>query len=347
MNQRTVTSLPGNAAEWDARLRSADCTDAERDAFAAWCRADPRHRQEYDTLQAMLAALRASGEVPEIRALREAALNVAPPVDARRRRLLPFGLAAAAAAVFVIVGVAALRGYLPTDPVQKPVPAYATAIGERSTTRFEDGSVAVLNTNTQLAVDFTGAERRVTLLRGQALFEVAKDPVRPFIVFAGEQRITAIGTVFDVRYEGDAVQVTLVEGVVDVAPAPPAGTHLVAAVRAPEPVRLTAGQQLVTTAIATPTVPQAATADLERATMWQQGRVFFEDAPLSEAVAEMNRYSTVQVVVADASLDAYRVNGMFRTGQQTNFVDALEQYYPLKAVRSGGNRILLEPATED
>jgi transmembrane sensor len=342
MSRLIPTSLPDTAAKWDARLRSVDCTEAEREAFAAWCRADSRHRQEYDELQAMLVALRESGEVPEIRALREAALNAAPPVSVRRRRLLPFGLAAAAAAAVAIVGVAALRDYLPTGPMQNPVPAYATAIGERSTTRFEDGSVAVLNTNTQLAVDFTGAERRVTLLRGQALFEVAKDPARPFIVIAGEQRITAIGTVFDVRYEGDAVQVTLVEGVVDVAPAAPAGTHLVAAVRIPKPVRLSAGQQLVTTAIATPTMPQVATADLERATMWQQGRVFFEDAPLSQAVAEMNRYSNTQVVVGDASLDAYRVNGMFRTGQQSNFVLALEQYFPLEVEHDANGRIVLK-----
>jgi transmembrane sensor len=339
-----MTSLPGSAAEWDARLRAADCTDAERDAFAIWCRSSPRHQQDYATLQAMLAALRESGEVPEIRALRESALNAAPPIGERRRHWLPWGLAAA---VLVIVGVTTIRGYSPTDVRQMPPPAYATAIGERSTTRFEDGSVAVLNTNTQLEVDFAGSERLVTLLRGQALFEVAKDPARPFIVIAGEQRITAIGTVFDVRYEGDAVQVTLVEGVVDVTSAPPAGTNLRAAVRTPEPVRLAAGQQLVTTAIVTPTMPQVATADLERATMWQQGRVFFEDAPLSEAVAEMNRYSTVQVVVADQAMDRYRVNGMFRTGQQSHFVDALEQYYPLKAVRLRNKQILLEPDTED
>jgi transmembrane sensor len=332
--------LPDGAAEWDARLRAPDCTEAERAAFNRWCAASPEHQRSFDELQAALASLREARDRPEIRSLREAALGAASPARRWRRWIAPaVGIGVAAAAAFAVV---TLRPLAIEDSRQAAAPpSYATAVGERSTTSFDDGTVAVLNTNTRLEVDYADTERRVTLRRGQALFDVAKDPMRPFVVVAGEQRITAVGTVFDVRYEGNAIEVTLVEGVVDVAPKEPVGANL----NGPSPelatVRLNAGQRLVTTALATPSSPVVETADVETATMWREGRVFFEDAPLSEAVAEMNRYSTTAIVVADPGLDRHRVNGMFRTGQQGNFVEALEAYFLIQVERDANGRIVL------
>lgn len=338
---RTSTKeLPDCAAEWDARLRTADCTEAERAAFKRWCEADPGNQRSFDELQAALGALRVAGDRPEIRSLREDALNEA---DSKRRWRLWLAPAAALGVAAVVTMAALFLWQLNVEELSPAAltPSYATAVGERSTTSFDDGTVAVLNTNTLVDVHYSDARRQVTLLRGQALFDVAKDPARPFVVVAGEQRITAVGTVFDVRYEGNAVEVTLVEGVVDVAPDGPMGASLNAVSPELPPVRLTAGQRLMTTALATPRAPMIEDADVETATMWREGRVFFEDAPLSAAVAEMNRYSTTQIVAADPALDQHRVNGMFRTGRQGHFVDALEAYFPIQVERHPDGRIVL------
>lgn len=327
--------MPNNAADWDARLRMPGCSAAERAAFKRWCGTSPENQDAFDELQAMLSELRAARAAPLIRSLREDAVNATPPDSARNWR------AAAAVVGMVAVGLAYLGVNAPVAPLNELMPSYTTAVGERSTTSFEDGTVATLNTNTQLEVRYTDGERRVTLLQGQALFDVAKDVARPFVVVAGNQRITAVGTVFDVRFEDGEVQVTLVEGVVDIS-AEPVGGNLAAPGMSQKSARLVAGQQLITTAVATPSAPRVQRVNVENATIWQQGRVFFEDAPLSAAVAEMNRYSRTQIIVDDAALDRYRVNGMFRTGQQANFVEALEQYFPLEAAPIGDNQLVLK-----
>ncbi len=334
---------PTDAAGWDARLRAADCTDGERTAFRRWCAADSRNQQAFDRLQAMLEGLRQVSDRPEIRSLREAALDAA---SAKRGRWQRRAAAAALAA-----GVALVMVLRPLDPGRAPQApsgsSYSTAVGERSTVNLADGTTAVLNTNTRLAIAYSAQERVVKLLRGQALFDVAADPARPFTVIAGEQRITAVGTVFDVRFAGDAVAVVLVEGVVDVVPGEPIATSLSGPAPEPRPVRLRAGQRLVTTAVAGPQTPVVETADVAMATMWRRGQVFFDDVPLSAAVAEMNRYSTTTIVVADAALDRHRVNGMFRTGHQASFVEALAAYFPLTVEREADGRIALRESLRD
>ena len=218
------------------------------------------------------------------------------------------------------------------------MPEFATAVGERSTANLDDGSVATLNTNTQLALDYSDDERRVILIQGQALFDVAKDPDRPFVVIAGEQRIVAVGTVFDVRLGQDDVNVVLVEGVVDVfgEPSSNSGGSALA------PVRMTAGQRLTTSVVATGVPPVVEETDTERATIWKDGRVFFEDSTLADAVQEMNRYSSVKIIVEGVPIEELRVNGMFRTGRPANFVSTLEAYFPLVSERIGDSTIVIK-----
>ncbi len=332
--------MPGDAAEWDARLRSPDCTEAEREAFKNWCDAAPENRQAFDELQALLGALRGVADAPEIRSLREAALNASRPSSIRRGRTVGLALLVA-----TVAGIAVGLGYFSIDspePVHESrAPTFSTSIGERSTTELEDGSVAILNTNTRLRVEFSEHMRRVTLTHGQALFEVARDPERPFVVAAGDQRITAIGTVFDVRYEGSDVEVVLVEGVVEVEADVPLGTDLTEPTPKPQALRMNAGEHLKTTAVATRRAPVVEAVDVDRVTLWRQGRIFFDDAPLSEAVAEMNRYSTVQIALESAALDEYRINGMFRTGRPTAFVEAVEAYFPIYAEHGTDRQIVL------
>jgi transmembrane sensor len=182
-------------------------------------------------------------------------------------------------------------------------------------------------------VDYSGEQRLITLLKGQALFEVAKDPARPFIVTAGAQRVVALGTTFDVRLNDKAVEVILVEGKVEIKEIPASAKNKPA-----RPVQLASGERLVASPAALK--PEVTKIDTSKATSWREGYVTFEDTPLTDAIAEMNRYSTVRIVPEDEKLSSLRITGLFRAGQQARFTEALQVYFPIDAKREGNVIVL-------
>lgn len=321
------------AANWDARLRNPDCSDAERAAFRAWCEEDPRHRNAFELLQDSVTALLSAAHTPEMRALRDGALN------ARRKighRSLSLVACLAVVALFVPFGVN-LVAHEGSRPGQRPEPEnptyYATTVGQRSGITLDDGSVITLNTDSRVDVHYSADQRVITLLKGQALFEVAKDPDRPFVVTAGAQRVVALGTTFDVRLNEAAVEVILVEGKVAI--------EEVATPKKKTPaplVQLTSGERLV--ASPEETRPRVTKIDTSKATSWREGYVTFEDTPLPEAIAEMNRYSTVQIMPEGGDISGLRITGLFRAGQQARFTEALQVYFPIDAKRDGNVIVL-------
>jgi len=201
---------------------------------------------------------------------------------------------------------------------------YVTGIGETRTVTLDDGSRVTLNTASVLDVAFSAAERDVRLAEGQAMFQVAKDAARPFVVAAGDRRITAVGTAFDVRVDRDRVAVVLVEGHVVVDPLKPKG--LAGFIPRLGRYDLNAGEQLVA---ASNEAVAVRTTDAERVTSWQQGQLIFRHDTIASAVAEMNRYSTVQLVVTDPQIANLRISGVFKTSTPDNFIAALTSAYPI------------------
>jgi transmembrane sensor len=233
------------------------------------------------------------------------------------------------------------------------VGVYETGTGQRSTSTLPDGSVVDLDARTRIKVNFTDKARTVELIYGQALFQIAHNAQRPFVVRAGDREITAIGTQFDVRLDARSVRVTLIEGKVQVSQESPGDSGS----RSPEPHRsgsrgtdlplyLLPGQQYVAHLADEPHGVEADSdrtvraVDVTKVTGWHEGHVFLDDLSLAEAVAEMNRHSLVQITVDDPRLARLRVNGMFRAGEQDAFVTALEQYFPITARRHDTEIIL-------
>jgi len=327
-------TLAEQAADWDVRLRSPSCTAADREAFAAWCAANPAHAQAVDELQLGLLGLKeAYASHPRLRAMRDQASSLRP---ANR----PWLIAASVAAL--VVGGAVTANVV----VQRPQPAstlasmelsrgapsvFQTAVGEQSTVTLSDGSKVTLNTHSRLVVNFTDARREVTLVAGQALFEVARNAARPFVVTAGSRRVTALGTAFDVRLDAKEVRVTLIEGKVRVEPA--RGTLWAALPMTDR--ELAPGQKLVASS-GSPAV-QVEKADVAAETSWREGIVVFDDTPLSEAVREINRYAASPITVGDAELGGLRINGRFRTSDPDDFLAAVVAYFPVetRAARDG------------
>lgn len=307
------------AVRWLLRLQGAPLSDVEAAAFREWQSCE----HNAAALDKARRLWRAAGEVasnPEIAHIRDAI----PAAPKSRRPLI-----AAAAAACLVLAVAA--GVVLTAPDPAPS-AIATTIGERATVTLDDGSVLMLDTGSTAEVAFNQRERRVVLTRGQALFEVAKDHRRPFIVYASGRRIVAVGTAFNVRLDKSALEVTMVEGRVAVERLG-AQSKLV---ENRERTELTAGQRLVATSGAGGRL-SVTTADIPFVTAWTTGKLVFLNTPLADAVAEVNRYTRTPVVVTDPSLVDLRVNGVFRTGQTGEFARALAQIYPVSIdYRQGG-----------
>jgi len=224
----------------------------------------------------------------------------------------------------------------------------ATRVGEQRTLTLEDGTRVYLNTDTRIAQHYDKQERRVELERGEALFEVAKRPDWPFIVRAGDRQVRALGTAFVVRREEKSLAVILVEGKVTVSPVSTLENPLTSQPRIEPPNRSsdTSKNEVITLApgqrvtFADAETPQLDQPSLDRVTAWQRGQVALDNTPLAEAIAEMNRYTRVQLVIQDPRLAAIPVSGIFRAGDSEDFARAVAKTYRLQIVGQG-NEILL------
>jgi transmembrane sensor len=328
-----IDEIEATAAAWDVRLRQANASDRERAAFRVWSQGSPEHAAAYDRLQMGLSLLRAQPELPELSALRDEARGSIRRFRSRRVAAIVSALAACLL-VTVGVGLQTERGS-EIAAVLQGGRIYRTALNERSKVTLADGSVLTLDSGTRLSARLRKSRRDITLMSGRALFQVAKDAQRPFIVRAGDRTVTALGTVFDVRLAEGKVRVTLVEGRVAVRPVQ-AGRIAPATILEPK-------QQLVeTTEDATLALR---TVDTDKALSWMDGQVFFDNETLETAASEMNQYSRAKIVV-DPSVANLRINGMFRTGNQTGFAGALQTTLPVEVRTDDQGRILVSKRAE-
>ena len=300
------------AAVWSDRLRHRGGDARLRTEFEAWRQAHPLHAETFARIDPAHRVARAAKGTPGLAALeRDTMARIA---RRHRRQWARRGLAMAASLlVMTTVGLLAAGGNGFTLQAVQQLPTqtrhllageryFHTAIGEHRAITLTDGSTLTLNTGSRAVVRYRDAHRSVTLQTGQALFEVAKDPQRPFVVTAHNRTITALGTAFDVRLTGGDLAVTLLEGKVEVAEVAvavaegAADTAPHAAAGSPShPSRLTPhvlspGQQLSVTAAAA--APVVRPADPERITSWRTGQVIFAHAletPMPEAHPEGDR----------------------------------------------------------
>ncbi len=324
------------AAQWLLREQGAGLSERKREQRDAWLEQSPSHRAAYDRARAVWdLSGQAAGE-QELRAMRADALAARP---RRRRRFLADVLAAGFVAAAFGLGGWYLIGHWSELTQQwrwaglgEYRARYSTAVGERLTTTLLDGSSVSLNTGSDLAVDFSSTERRIYLRRGQAFFEVKRNARRPFVVIAGDRRIKALGTSFDVRVDDGRVQVLLLDGRVAVdRPNAPGGT-----------VELTPGERL-TAASAAPARIQAA--DMERLTSWHSGRLVFQDQSLADTVAELNRYTRETMRIDDPRVGALRVSAVFRISQADRFARSMTELFPLIAVQQPDGTLKLKFST--
>jgi transmembrane sensor len=307
------------ASVWITRLHGDDRDSAMESGFRQWLSSSP------DTGRAFELATEVWEDSENLR-------RVVPFAhDVPKRRRLGFSMPAiAVAAGLVFAALTASFWYLQNRDV-------TTGIGEQRLLALDDGSRIFLNTATRVAVSYTDDTRYIRLKDGEALFDVAKDVRRPFIVEAGDRKVTALGTSFVVRYDAAGTAVTLVEGRVTVTPLVEAATPPgVQGTRRPI-VTLAPGQRLTVTDRSA----NLETPSLDKAIAWRRGQVILEDLPLGKAIEEMNRYNTVKLTVERPEAATLIVNGLFQAGDSMSFANAVSQTYGLRIARRSNEIALL------
>jgi len=213
---------------------------------------------------------------------------------------------------------------------------YTTAVGGIASVPILDGSKITLNTNSQVRVALTHAERHIELQQGEAFFEVAHDRSRPFVVEAGKKRVVAVGTKFSVQRDGKSIVVVVTEGKVRLEDATRPlrnsadASGSAAPAGADAPVFLTAGA-IARADEAGLLVQHKSVAEAETRLSWRTGVLMFRELTLADAVAEFNRYNVRQIVIADPAVAALKVEGNFRTTNVEAFVRLLESGFPVRS----------------
>lgn len=296
MARETADDIDEAAASWAARA-DRGLSAAERAELEIWLGGDVRRSGAYARMTwALMSTERPDTALEGVRA----------PRRATRRRWLAAGGALAA-------GMAGVGVYLgSTQPV-----AYATRKGEKKVVSLDDGSVITLNTSTRLQVRYAKDRRAIHLLEGEALFDVAKDRDRPFVVTAGNAYVRAVGTSFTVSSvsSGAPVQVVVREGVVDVA-----RTDLP---RQP-PARVKANYRVIL-ARDNGVVDVAHVDEIELGSdlAWKDGQIIFRGETLAAAAVQFGRYSDIRIVIGDPELGAEKVAGVFNATDPVGFARSM------------------------
>jgi transmembrane sensor len=299
------------AAQWLARRNDADWTGAEESEFEAWLAASPVHRVAYLRVEAGWRRAERLMDLPQTEEWRPSA----------------FKLAAAFALVAMLGAGSAYVLLTPRDRT------YATPVGGHETVSFADGSRIELNTDTVLRARMTTSERVVWLEKGEAYFQVKHDPAHPFVVMAGERRITDLGTKFVVRQDQSRFQVAVVQGRV----------WLDASVRQPSrQVALLLPGDVATATAKTMSVRHEAMKTLANQLGWRQGVLVFSHATLAEVAGEFNRYNSRQIVIADPKSANRVIGGTFPARDLDAFTNAVQIAFGLH-VRDRGTEIVISP----
>ncbi|MFD1787910.1 FecR family protein [Sphingomonas floccifaciens] len=306
--------IAARAADFVIRREAPDWSDADQAELQAWLDASFAHKAAYWRLSRGWKT-----------ADRLAALAHQPEMRRSPRWAIPMARLKIAAGIAALLAVGSI-GFWAHEPLgeERAAIAYATRVGGRDAIGLADGSRVELNTATRLRSTAAKTNRQVWLDQGEAFFKVVHDPAHPFVVHAGDYRVTVLGTSFAVQRQGEAVTVSVVEGRVRVDRSN--GERIQIGRPAPS---LVSGQRAILSG-ADMVVTDSDASRVERALAWRDGMLSFDGAALGDVVADFNRYNDRKIVVADPDVAAIRLTGTFRSANQVGFLRLLREAYGLR-----------------
>lgn len=356
--------LASEAAEWLIRL-DADTPPSREElrALGEWMHRSAAHREELEKLAAMWQRMNVLTEL-------SVPLGASRPLRAPKEEStlarwpwMRIGLVAAPlAAVLAVAWMLLFQEPAMTPSLLATNGSHASAVGQHRTIALADGSQVVLNTNSQISVDYGGGYRRVRLLQGEALFTVAKDAKRPFRVYAGRGRIEALGTQFSVYLDGADVSVAVTEGRVSLASVkksqsgsaqPPAETAI-----GRDDASMKSFGTLAAGHVATirsfveeagsisvlESIEPVSSEELAQRLAWRDGVLVFSGETLEEVVKEFARYTTLSIEIPDETLRKMRIGGRFPAGETEAMLATLQTNFNLRVTRLDHNRVVISAA---
>jgi len=327
MDKEIPRLIRAEAALWVTRLHGPHRDPTLESGFRRWLAEDPRHAGAFELAT---DAWQRSG-------------NLATSMPMRSRHLAPrFPRLRFASTVLASTAIACMVVFTALHFLRDGT--FATGPGEQRILTLSDGTQVTMNANSRMLVQFDGRVRRVVLAEGEASFDVTKHQVRSFIVVIGDRKVIALGTSFMVRRDepgGSAFTVTLLEGRVAVEPLslPDVLPEQSAAVRVLSP-----GERLHFADHSPETVDSPS---IERVTAWRRGLLIFDDASLSEAAAEFNRYGPVKITIGDADIGKIRVGGVFKIGNPADFAQVVANTHDLRIINRSGEIVMTNRPLEE
>lgn len=312
-------------ADWLAKLDRGELSDEEQQAFKQWLEEAPGNKKAIqeaadfwyglnEPLSQLLDVTRGT--------------STASPVS---RLLIPLRGLTYVAVSALLLSIATF--YLLPDKAEQKQSYYATQIGETKVVPLQDGSQIHLNTNTIIEQNFSGKERIVKLLSGEAIFDVAHDKKRPFKVYASDEIIRAVGTRFAVRLRPDKVSVTVTEGRVALEKPDSAMNNNQGQTKLNEIMHVIVSQgEAADIAHGTGHAKRSVSErDLAEQLAWAQGQLVFYDKELQFVIDEVTRYTRVEITVGDESLKIQKITGILQLGDVRLMIEGIEGALGVKA----------------
>ncbi len=300
----TRASINDQAAAWVARMYAAP-TDADRTAFAAWHDADSRHAGAYLRAEAawtLLDRAQVLAHGDGLAVQQQTSASVRRHNVGRTRRYVMGGAMAAAVSGALAVGVTLAQRL-----------SLTTARGELRNVPLRDHSVATVNTDSHIDVALSDHLRSINLVKGEAWFEVAKNPHAPFVVSAGDVRVRAVGTAFSVRRHAGGADVLVTEGVVEAWNVRDTTQR----------ITLKAGGEAYVPQTPAPVAVVYRPEEVVRKLAWRDREIILKSTALGDAVAEFNRYNDREIIIADPALNRAQLVGGFQVDQPDSFARAV------------------------
>ena len=303
-------------------------TPADSVEFDAWLEADPRHAEAWEQSSGIWSQLDLLGATDPV---------FLPP--ARPRRSWAGWMTAAAAAA--ALAVAYFGWWLPARTAADSGSAVIATAAPRMM-QLADGTTVFLKAGSELVERFSQTERRVLLVRGEALFDVAKNKDWPFVVRAGTVEVRAVGTAFNVQLQSAAVEVRVTEGQVRVTPDRPSAAAVV-----DQPL-VSAGQRalvdLAPNARAAVQVFAMSSDQITQSMALQDPMIRLGGSTLEELAVEFQRRTGQNLIFADPDLKKIQVGGQIRGDNLAGFLWLLEDNYGIKSERSSDGNLILRKA---
>jgi transmembrane sensor len=332
-------SIDDEASLWLVRLDNGDLSQQLRNELKHWLAADIKHQQALTAMATVWDDIDESLAIVNDEKL-SASFSI---LDICTPLLKPILVAASVCFICIFAFINSSLN------IQKNT--YATVIGEQMQTTFDDGSIIHLNTNSHIETEFSADKRMIKLIHGEALFDVAHDPDRPFIVYVGDRLVQAIGTKFVIHLKSENVEVTVTDGKVVMSKIN-ADQRLQdirkidTATIKPDDIFITKDHQALAMSGQTPTLLAVEANNIERSLAWLDGKMVFNNEKLFDVITEVNRYIDQEILLNDALLREIRISGRFDLGDSEALIEALTLSFDIKSQRTGDNKILLSKSVK-